>query len=381
MKKSVTLQLLLVLAAMTVPAMAAEYYLAADGNDTDPGSAAKPLATISKAGSLLKAGDTLWIRGGTYRAQPCTKLKQSGTEQAPIRILAAQGARPVLEFGVAKGPGITIQGAFWYVKGLTVTKAFGNGIRLIDPNAHHITLENVTAWANGNTGFHIDKGVHDNTLLNCDSYENYDAPKHGQDADGFAAKHDIGLGNRFVGCRAWNNSDDGFDCYFAGNPVTFENCYAWGNGVDLWKDTAFEGNGTGFKLGKLKGSHQVIRCAAWDQPQRGFDLNGNTSGVTVTNCTAFRCKVNFYFSGAKENVEKNVLRNNISFDGPDKIDPKVDDKNNSWNTPGLELTKADFQSLDPNSLQGPRGPDGSLPKGLFLHLVPGSKAKGLGAFE
>jgi hypothetical protein len=379
MRKTIILQMALLL-SMTIPATATEYYMSVDGDDANPGSTTRPFATLAKAASLLKAGDVLLVRSGTYKAQPNVKLKQSGTEPEPIRIYAADGPKAVLEFGAGKGPGITIQGAYWHIRGLVVTKAQASGIRLIDPNVHDVELENVTAWANGNTGFHLDKGVYNNTLLNCDSYENYDAPKHGQDADGFAAKHDIGLGNRFISCRAWNNSDDGFDCYLAGNAVTFENCYAWRNGIDLWKDAAFEGNGNGFKLGKLKGAHQVVHCAAWDQPQRGFDLNGNTSGVTIISCTAFRCKVNFYISGAKENIDKNTLRGNLSFEGPVTIDPKVDNTANSWNNPALVLTRADFQSLDPNTIEGPRSLDGSLPKSNFLHLTPESKAKRLGAF-
>jgi hypothetical protein len=379
MKPLVTLQLALLL-AMTVPAAAVQYYMAHDGNDDNPGTLDRPFATLAKGASELKAGDVLVVRGGTYKAQPNVKLKQSGTQLEPIRIAAADGPKAVLEFGVDTGPGITIRGAYWNIRGIVVTKAQGNGIRLIDPNVHDVTLQNVTAFANGNTGFHLDKGVYNNTLLNCDSYENYDAPKHGQDADGFAAKHDIGTGNRFISCRAWKNSDDGFDCYLAGNAVTFEGCYAWRNGVDLWNDEAFEGNGNGFKLGKARGAHQVIRCAVWDQPQRGFDLNGNTSGVTITNCTALRCKTNFYITGSPENIDRNVLRSNISFAGPDKIDRRVDDLGNSWNTPGLTLTTADFLSLDPTIIEGPRAPDGSLPRSDFLRLAPKSKAHGLGAF-
>jgi hypothetical protein len=379
MRLLVVLQVAILL-AVAAPLPATQYYMAVSGNDDNPGTPDRPFATLARAASMLKAGDTLLVRGGTYKAQPSVRLKQSGTPLDPIRIYAAEGPRPVLEFGTETAPGITIRGAWWHVKGLTITKAQGNGIRLIDPNAHDITLECVTARANGNTGFHLDKGVSSNTLVNCDSYENYDAPRHGQDADGFAAKHDIGPGNRFQSCRAWNNSDDGFDCYLAGNAVTFENCYAWRNGVNLWSDEAFEGNGNGFKLGKLKGAHQVIRCVVWDQPQRGFDLNGNTSGVTITNCTAFHCKVNFYISGAAENIDRNVLRGNLSFEGGITIDSKVYERDNSWNMPDLYITQADFVSLDPGSLEGPRGPDGSLPRSNFLHPTRKSKAKGLGAF-
>jgi hypothetical protein len=52
-----------------------------------------------------------------------------------------------------------------------------------------------------------------NTVINCDSYENYDEANAGENADGFAAKLYIGPGNVFRGCRAWNNADDGWDLF------------------------------------------------------------------------------------------------------------------------------------------------------------------------
>ena len=117
----------------------------------------------------------------------------------------------------------------------------------------------MTARENGNTGIHIAGGAAHNLILNCDSYLNYDADEHGQDADGFGIKFGVGPGNKLVGCRAWNNSDDGYDTWHAGGAVTFERCYAWGNGVNLWEDAEFEGNGNGFKLGQREGRHRVWR--------------------------------------------------------------------------------------------------------------------------
>jgi hypothetical protein len=360
--------------------VAAEYYVAPTGNDENPGTAEKPRATLAAAADLLKAGDTLWVQPGTYEKQPHIRLRQAGKKGSPITIQAAPGQRPVIDFGGEPGDGVAITAAWWHIKGITFAHAGHNAVHIEGFMAYSNIIENVTAWANGNTGMHIGYAASDNTFLNCDSYENFDPAKHGQDADGFGAKNDVGSGNKFVGCRSWHNSDDGFDMWYAGSGVRFENCYAWGNGENIWKDPKFEGNGNGFKLGQRQGKHVLTNCVVWDQPHGGFDLNGNSSGVTVTNCTAFHCGNNFQFTSVQGNADKNVLHNNISFEGGVRIDPRMDDKNNSWNTPGLELTKADFRCLDPNSIEGPRGADGSLPKSDFLHLTPKSKAKGFGAF-
>ena len=48
-------------------ANAAEYFVATDGCDAADGSAAKPWRTIQRAADAAQAGDTVTIRGGTYR--------------------------------------------------------------------------------------------------------------------------------------------------------------------------------------------------------------------------------------------------------------------------------------------------------------------------
>src|SRR5215217_7462682 len=47
-------------------ATAATYYVATTGSDANPGSQSQPFRTIDKGVSMLHAGDTLYIRGGTY---------------------------------------------------------------------------------------------------------------------------------------------------------------------------------------------------------------------------------------------------------------------------------------------------------------------------
>jgi len=79
---------------VTAPAAAAEYYVAPDGNDSHPGTRDRPLRTIQKAADRLRPGDTCIVRGGTYRET--VRLKASGTETAPIRIMAMPGETVVL---------------------------------------------------------------------------------------------------------------------------------------------------------------------------------------------------------------------------------------------------------------------------------------------
>ena len=57
------------LALIATAAAAQDYFVAPDGNDANPGTLEKPKKNAVKAAKLLKAGDTLYFRKGTYRCR------------------------------------------------------------------------------------------------------------------------------------------------------------------------------------------------------------------------------------------------------------------------------------------------------------------------
>ena len=83
---------LLVAAAATVHAAAV--YVAPDGDDSHAGTRGRPFRTVQKALDGVRAGDTVIVREGTYRET--ARLKASGTETAPIHIMAMPGEVVVL---------------------------------------------------------------------------------------------------------------------------------------------------------------------------------------------------------------------------------------------------------------------------------------------
>lgn len=66
----------------------------AGANDANPGSETAPLKTVSKAAALVKPGQTILIKAGTYREQ--VTLSTSGTAQQPIVLKAAPGGRVII---------------------------------------------------------------------------------------------------------------------------------------------------------------------------------------------------------------------------------------------------------------------------------------------
>jgi hypothetical protein len=359
---------------VSCPAYCSTYYIDPNGNDTTgDGSIGSPWQTIPKAVTAASAGDTIYLRGGTHNYSATITLSTSGSAGNLITLQNYQDEIPILDFthqpvGDAY-KGIALNGNYWNLKGFIVQYAGHNGVRVI--GAHNI-LERLIARENGDTGIHLHAPASYNQVINCDSYLNRDPEEYGEDADGFGAKgptddsSSLGPGNEFSGCRAWNNSDDGFDFWHAGAAVIVKDCWAFRNGVNLWGFSPVNGDGNGFKLGHGSGAHQLIRCLAYSHKAHGIDINGNLSGAKIYNCICVSSSgKNFYFD---EHSSLHKMRNNISYLGSVTIYTEIDDEYNTWNT-GFSVSGSDFLSLDPNGLDAPRGPDGELPKLAFLRLT------------
>jgi serralysin len=84
--------------------LAATFYVAPNGSNTNPGTQTAPFATITKGVSVLKAGDDLLVRGGTYR-ESVRIVNKHGTASAPIHIRAHPKEKPVID-----GTGTTANG-------------------------------------------------------------------------------------------------------------------------------------------------------------------------------------------------------------------------------------------------------------------------------
>ena len=53
--------------ATSDPARANDYYVAPTGSDTNPGTLEQPFATLQQGARVAMPGDTVYLRGGTYR--------------------------------------------------------------------------------------------------------------------------------------------------------------------------------------------------------------------------------------------------------------------------------------------------------------------------
>ena len=311
---------------------AKHYFLAPDGNDSNQGSKQKPFFSIKKSLKALKAGDTLFIREGTYPLGIIIDIK--GEENAPIMI-SAYAKEKVLFLGnnSPKNNDIRLRGDWIIIKNIEISHSY-NGL-VIEKKASHNIVTNVSSHHNHFSGFMITRGAAYNTIINCNAYDNFDkggSLGDGGNADGFGTgsrigeKQFIGKGNRFINCKSWHNSDDGFDFWKSGNAVTVINCDAYDNGYA-------KGDGNGFKLGPNNplfshDNHLVINSKAWNNRQNGFDYNDNKEAITLFNNIAYNNKVNYKFL----QYAKHILINNKSIlsHQENKLSPNIIDINNQW---------------------------------------------------
>jgi autotransporter-associated beta strand protein len=97
--------LVFVATAFVLTSRAANWYVATNGSDSAAGTLAAPLQTISKGFSKAGAGDTIYVRGGTYR-QTVSLVGKSGSAGNPITLTSYTNETAILS-------GLDVQSLTW----------------------------------------------------------------------------------------------------------------------------------------------------------------------------------------------------------------------------------------------------------------------------
>lgn len=321
----------------------------------------------------------------------------------PITYRAYQDEKPVFDCSDVKPPrqrvtAFYVSGSWLRLQGIEVigvqvTITTHTQSICFESQGSHNIFERLAMHDGQAIGIYHVRGS-DNLFLNCDAWNNWDHTSEdgkGGNVDGFGCHPTRGsTGNVFRGCRAWFNSDDGYDCISAQEPVTFENCWAAYNGRSADGKKLADGNG--FKAGGY-GSHvanelpnpiprHVVRgCLAVGNKASGFYANHHPGGCDWIHNTAFRNGTNFNMLGRLADNRTDIdgtghkLVNNLSYGSRRDLtainSAKCELSGNSF-TLGLKLTDKDFISLDESELTLPRQAGGSLPAIQFMRPASGS---------
>ncbi|MCB1131007.1 MAG: right-handed parallel beta-helix repeat-containing protein [Verrucomicrobiae bacterium] len=385
-------------------------YVSPTGDDGNTGTIDEPFATVARAQQDVAAGGTIYFRGGTHAIDVgqvaryssvfayVFDLDKDGTESQPIRYWAYPGEEPVFDLSAVNPAGyriytLHITGDWLHFRGLTVTGVQVNitthtqSICFENFGSHNL-FERLVMRDNQAIGMWIASGS-SNLVLNCDAYRNWDYTSengNGGNVDGFGCHYTIGPGNVFRGCRAWFNSDDGYDLINAQSAVTIEHCWAAYNGYDFNFNS--RGDGNGFKAGGYGKPpsgvpatiprHVVRGCLAVGNKQAGFYANHHPGGLTFIGNTGLRNRRNFNLlnwsdvAAADVPGYDHILRNNVGIHATtgnltDVDLPACDSSNNQWDL-AVTADAADFQSIDESFLTAPRQTSGELPVVPLMRL-------------
>ncbi|MEU9733565.1 right-handed parallel beta-helix repeat-containing protein [Streptomyces sp. NPDC048002] len=367
---------LAVAAAVAVAAGAGGVYLGLTNGGAEAASATVTVTSTAQLESAVKnavAGTVIQVRAGTYTPAATLKSTANGTTSARITLKAYSGEKVKIDGSkLPDGSWLAgIYGDYWTVQDLTFQNSPAQGF--VATSSVGGVFKNLVTANNGDSGFTLrGDGTTGNLVQNLDSHGNYDAAGHGQNADGIAVKFGSGTGNRITGARLYNNSDDGLDLWQFSSPVTIDHSWAFGNGKNRWGDTAFEGNGNGYKLGGggVTVAHVVNNNAAWDNTLNGFTENSNPGAIVLNRNTAYsNAESGFYFATGKARLARNLAVSNKG--GLSKLGSSTVSAANNWDS---GVTTPSFKSVDATTAYGARAADGSLPATTFL--TTGSTAIG-----
>ncbi|MBN1386921.1 MAG: hypothetical protein JW965_00655 [Bacteroidales bacterium] len=456
MKKVLIFAILLTGYFVNAQDIGGDYYVSVYGDDNNPGTYERPWATFQKAFDEARPGDTVYFRGGVYFSTYPNEIRptdqpgigRSGTAENPICYFNYPSENPILDcilhcdteypYGDLYNSAIGLYEAeHIHFKGLTIRNVFqcdpvvSAGIGAI--SCANLTFENITMYNISQRGYWYDSGAYGTHApnpvfeydtvrwINCDTYNLCDSLTDGRNADAWKTIH---YGNNYVlyqGCRAWNYSDDGFDCNnIDGAIMVYDSC--WAMSTDKYQDylsslgTEMEGNGFKFSAPQYNNGNKIqlyiTNCIASHCVGYGFYNNlylgseGHwANNARVYNNTAHKCYLGFYDKGGGNYPDSctSVYRNNIAWDATSSqapFDPlyevfmaytTVAESHNTWDVvefdwPGwvytdtVTISNNDFVSLDETQLTRPRKYGIHLPDITYLNLAAGSDMIDAGKF-
>jgi hypothetical protein len=197
MKKPITWLLVFTLLISLIPALiptvkaSSSWYVATTGSDAAAGDIGHPFKSIQKAVNVSMAGDTIYVRAGTYNEKIC--FRRSGSLGSPITLRSYPGETVIVDAGgktVGAWDAAILIGqseshpeigySYITIYGLTVRDSSGRGIYCNATNATHITIDHCTIYNIATQGILMANDfsaygsrvnrLHNVTISNCTLY-------------------------------------------------------------------------------------------------------------------------------------------------------------------------------------------------------------------
>jgi hypothetical protein len=265
------------------------YYVSLTGRDANPGTRSAPFRTFAKATSVLQAGDSLYIFGGTYHQ--ALKISKSGAPGSPIQVQPVSGASVVIDLQNRSSNNVSLTGSYVVVKGLEVINSNGFCVNL---RGTHNTIQGSRVHECFDMGIYTDgqnETIRGNTVYHA-SLKNKGFSMTGGWASGIKVR--VG-GNHIliVGNRTHHNYGEGI-AVSRGRNVTVRNNISYDNhSVNIYIDNS--------------SNVLVARNFTYSHPNNGFGANG-------IGCENIGIGEEHY-SGWGAQLSKVTIVNNIAYNG------------------------------------------------------------------
>jgi hypothetical protein len=174
---------------ITTSGLAATYYVAPDGSDNNPGTSSEPFRTLQKSASVVRPGDTVIVKDGTYTVSSGSYVLNtvsSGTADKLITFRAQNKYGAVIDgTQYSTYAGILIDRDYTVIDGFEIRKTANNGIMVYgseDDFTHHVIIKNCRIHdiarymvsdctdSIGRNGIITRSGTSDVTIENCKIY-------------------------------------------------------------------------------------------------------------------------------------------------------------------------------------------------------------------
>jgi hypothetical protein len=286
------------------------FYVAKDGSDSNPGTEEKPWLTIQKAADTMVAGDTVFVKNGTYNENIYigkNDPRKSGKMNNPITYIAFPGHHPIIdgkELNEPEGLGLlSILGeSYITIDGFEITGNSAYYGVYVQGNCSHITLKNLIVHDHKLSGIYTTGYRFKFTDLVIDNCEIYNTNKILESSecivletiDGFEVKN----------CYIHDQGKDGIDAKVGSKNGTIHDNIIKGDGKS-W------GNYTSDKNGYLQNSTSTgIYLDCYGVPINNIAVYNNYIYDCFAAGIAIASEVSPYPSATGIEIYNNISFNN-----------------------------------------------------------------------
>ena len=354
---------LILILLWALPIEAATFYVATNGSDANPGTAALPFRTMYRAGSAMRAGDVVVLRAGIYQEAVVNNFPSGTSWDLPTRVMAYPNEQVTLQPSSADSRVVYFSRGASYIslEGLILDGSnVGYDAVKIDLASHHIRFQNCEIKNAKNQGVLINDAsfiefircnIHDNGLTDF---------THGLYLNG--------TDNLVDGCRIYGNGGWGVHAYgstsarnIIRNNMIYNNAKAGsrGPGIGLYTGSGQKaynnliwGNQEGIAIGEGATNSKVHNNSIYKNSRYGVLIDPLSNSAEVLN--------NIVFSNAAGILNQgtgSILQNNLSDTDPKFVDPASGDFRLLNGSPAIDAgTNSDIVSSD---FQGTKRPQGT----------------------